>query len=96
MSRAVGNPRVGQWYLGLDSGELFQVTGFDQESDTIELQTFDGDLNEIELDTWRLLPLALAQPPQDWSGPADDANTDDFRFSAGKTSEEGWTAPLRF
>jgi hypothetical protein len=64
MSRPVGNPQSGQWYLRWDTRELFQVTGLDEQSGTIELQNFDGDLSEIELASWHLLPLALAEPPQ--------------------------------
>ena len=44
---------IGQWYQHLDKDELFLVTGVDDESGTIELQYFGGDLDEIDLDSWR-------------------------------------------
>ena len=87
MGRQVGNPQIGQWYLRWDSGELFQVTGLDEESGTVELQSFDGDLNEIELDSWRHLPLARAEPTQ-FAFPIDEggAEYDGYSWDA---SEDG-------
>ena len=38
---------VGQWYLRREVDEILQVIGYDERSGTIEIQTFDGDLDEI-------------------------------------------------
>jgi len=95
MNSGVGDARIGQWYVRRDNGETFQVTGLDDESGTIEVQGFDGDLNEIERQTWNLLPLALAEPPQDWTGPVDDADVDEVGSSGSPTTEEGWRVPLQ-
>lgn len=40
-----------------DKGELFPVVDYDPESGKIETQTFDGDLDEVDLETWMGLPL---------------------------------------
>jgi len=68
---------VGEWYLRRDLGEMFQVTGYDERSSTIEIQNFDGSLDEIEEETWRELALRPAEPPKDWTGPLDNVETDD-------------------
>jgi hypothetical protein len=68
---------VGQWYLRRDSGEIFQVTGYDERSGTIEIQFFDGSLDEIDEDSWRALRLTAAEPPKDWTGPLDNMEADD-------------------
>lgn len=52
MNAAVGRARIGQWYTCSDKGEIFQVVGYDPSSRTIETQTFDGDLDEFDLETW--------------------------------------------
>ncbi len=39
-----------------------------------------------------VMPLALAEAPQEWRGLEDDAPVDDFGFSTGYTSDKGWTA----
>ncbi|HEY4645502.1 MAG TPA: DUF6763 family protein [Steroidobacteraceae bacterium] len=37
-------PEIGQWYTHRDEGEVFQVAGYDDRSQTIEIQSFDGDI----------------------------------------------------
>lgn len=66
----------GQWYLREDTAEIFQVTGYDEPSRTIEIQTLDGDLDEMDEESWQDLPIKFAEPPRDWAGPADDAERD--------------------
>jgi hypothetical protein len=91
----VGSARIGQWYVRSDKGESFQVTGLDEESGTIEIQTFDGDLDEVDADNWRALPLELAEPPEDWTGPVDDVEVDDLGYSQTEMRREDWEAPLQ-
>jgi hypothetical protein len=66
--------QVGRWYMRLDTGETFLVTGYDDKSRTIETQAINGDLDEIDEEIWSTLPLAFAEPPEDWSGAIDDAD----------------------
>ncbi len=94
MNNGVGSARIGQWYLRWDRGEIFQVTGYDQEARSIEIQTFDGDLDEIEGETWRVLPLGLAEPPEDWTGPMDDVERDDLGYSETDMTAADWEEPL--
>jgi len=62
---------VGQWYLLEDTQERFQVIEGDELSGTIRIQWFDGNLDEIELETWRALSPVPVDPPDDWTGPLD-------------------------
>lgn len=94
MNNGVGSARIGQWYLRWDKGEIFQVTGFDEEAGTIEIQAFDGDLDEIDEETWRVLPLGLAVPPEDWTGPVDDVERDDLGYSETDMRGADWAEPL--
>jgi hypothetical protein len=95
MNTDVGGPRIGQWYLRSDKGEIFQVTGQDEESGTIEIQTFDGDLDEIDAEMWRALPLELAEQPEDWTGPVDDVEVDDLGYSQTDMTRHDWEIPLQ-
>ena len=95
MNTGVGRARIGQWYLRWDKGEVFQVTGRDERSRTLEFQTFDGDLDEVDEAAWAVLPLSLAEPPEDWTGPMDDVETDDLGYSETGMTEEDWAQPLR-
>lgn len=95
MNTGVGKAQIGQWYLRWDTGEAFQVTGIDEHSKTIEVQAFDGDLDEIDEDTWRVLPLGFAEPPEDWTGPVDDGEVDDLGYSETDLGTRDWARPLQ-
>jgi len=68
----VGNrlpPIVGNWYAHRDKGALFQVVALDEDAGTVEIQEFDGGLDELDLDEWRTLLVDSAAQPEDWGGP---------------------------
>ncbi len=94
MSTDVGDARIGQWYLRWDKGELFQVTGLDSQAKTIEIQTFDGDVDEIDADAWTSLPLGLAEPPEDWTGPVDNVEVDDLGYEDTEMTAQDWAASV--
>jgi Family of unknown function (DUF6763) len=96
MNAGVGRARIGQWYTRRDKGEIFQVVGYDANSRTIETQSFDGDVDEVDLETWAGLPLAFAEPPEDWTGPVDDVERDDLGYSETEMQGADWAEPLRF
>lgn len=95
MNTGVGSARIGQWYSRWDKGEIFQVTACDEVSRTVEIQTFDGDLDEIDAETWAALPLRFAEPPEDWTGPVDDVERDDLGYSETDMTAADWTEPLQ-
>lgn len=95
MNTGVGRARIGQWYTRWDKGEIFQVVGYDAHSRTIETQSFGGDLDEVDLETWTELPLALAEPPEDWTGPVDDVERDDLGYSETDMSVADWADSMQ-
>lgn len=86
-------PQVSQWYRHLDKGQQFYVTAIDDEG-TVEIQHFDGDVEEMDLDDWRELDLEAIEPPEDWTGPVDDVERDDLGYSDTGMSPEDWSEPL--
>ena len=66
------NPVPGQWYESLEDEELFQVISVDEDSELIELQYEDGDVEEIDYESWQELDLELGEEPEGWSGSEDD------------------------
>lgn len=83
------SPIVGNWYSHTDKGEAFQVVALDEYSGTIEIQEFDGGVDEIDFDEWRQLAVVAAAPPDDWGGSVDDVEPDEFGYTdlADNTSE---------
>lgn len=95
MNSYVVRPEIGAWYARLDKGEVFRVVGYDDRSRTIEIQSFDGDIDEIAEDSWRTLPLERSEPPEDWTGPIDDVEPDDLGYSETAMTAADWKQPLQ-
>jgi len=75
------DPIAGSWYEHLQNGRTFEVVDVDDENGLVEIQYFDGDVDEIELDAWYELDLEPIEPPEDWSGPLDSIEPDDRGYS---------------
>jgi hypothetical protein len=84
-------PIVGNWYAHRDKGALFQVVALDEDAGTVEIQEFDGGLDELDFDEWRALALDSAAQPEDWGGPLDDVEPDEFGYTD-LTDEDGQSA----
>jgi hypothetical protein len=94
MTGIAAGPAIGSWYRHLDKGEVFQVVGFDERSRTIEIQAFDGDIDEIEEEVWNTLPIVQIEPPEDSSGPIDDLDRDDASNLDSKSTPVQWMQPF--
>lgn len=68
-------PIIGDWYQN-NTGETFEVVAYDPEDQNVEIQYFDGAVEELDLDTWVQIPLRSAEPPEDWSGSYDISRED--------------------
>jgi segregation and condensation protein B len=62
------DPVPGQWYENLEEEETFQVLTVDEDSELIEIQYLDGDVEEIDLETWAEMDLEKRDEPEGWSG----------------------------
>ena len=71
---ATPQPGIGDWYR-LNGGALFEVVALDDDDGTIEIQYFDGTVQEMEFEDWDAYceerALEAAEPPEDWSGSVD-------------------------
>jgi hypothetical protein len=65
-------PEVGQWYQRADRPQPFQVVAVDDEAGTIDLEYFDGTIDEWPLAHWRELDIEPTGAPPDASGALDD------------------------
>ncbi|HJP05169.1 MAG: hypothetical protein QF897_05600 [Gammaproteobacteria bacterium] len=69
-------PEIGRWYRNL-GGSLFEVVAVDDHDGTIEIQHFDGTLEETEPEGWIAMLAEPAEAPEDWTGSV-DINAEDF------------------
>lgn len=88
------DPIVGQWYLHRDKGQMFRVVAADLSTACIEIQHFDGDVEELEADAWRELDIEPAEAPEDWTGPYDDVEPDDLGLSESAMTPAEWRRSL--
>ena len=78
---AVTQPDIGNWYRRTSGGDQFEVVAVDNDDGTIEIQYFDGTVEEMDVEDWEAQwedgALESAEPPEDWSGSVDVESSDD-------------------
>ena len=89
------DPIIENWYQHLDKGQKFRVVALSEADGAVELQYFDGDVEEIGLDDWYELDIEPIEAPENWSGPIDVAEIDDLGTEITDTSADDWAAPLQ-
>jgi hypothetical protein len=74
-------PNIGGWYRQKEGGALFEVVACDDDDGTIEIQYFDGTVEEMDVEDWEGQwddgALESAEPPEDWSGSVDVESDDE-------------------
>lgn len=81
------DPVQGKWYQDLEENEVFLVLSVDPDEELIELQYENGDIEEIDLDTWHELDLEHAEEPEGWSS---DDDEDDDEDEDEEDDEDDW------
>ena len=88
------NPIIGTWYCHLDKGQRFFVVAVDERTRTVDVQHFDGDLEEFDFTAWYQLDIEVCEAPVNWSGSLDIDNVDDFGTEITDTSASDWDEPF--
>jgi len=88
---AAPQPGIGEWYRLKEGGTLFEVVAFDDDDGTIEIQYFDGAVEEMDVEDWDGQwedgALESASPPEDWTGSVDVEPDDDNRHADASDTE---------
>jgi hypothetical protein len=74
------HPGIGDWYR-LNGGQLFEVVAVDDDDGTIEIQYFDGAVEEMDVEDWDAQwdeggLEAAEEPPEDGTGSVDAEGSD--------------------
>ena len=91
---AVVYPVIGKWFRRRN-GSLIEVVAVDEKDRTVEIQHFDGTIDEVELEAWAELLLTEVSAPEDWSGSV-DMDPDDYSGTALSEMPSGYHDPLEF
>jgi len=91
-------PGIGDWYR-LNGGALFEVVARDDDDGTIEIQYFDGTVEEMDIEDWEAQweegALESAEAPEDWSGSVDvEAGDEEGRGDAYGEDHDLRASPL--
>jgi predicted dehydrogenase len=78
------DPVQGQWFEDLEENEIFRVLSVDPDEEIIEIQYENGDIEEIDLDTWHELDLERAEEPEGWASDEEDDEEEE------EEDEEDW------
>ncbi|HTV49841.1 MAG TPA: DUF6763 family protein [Steroidobacteraceae bacterium] len=70
-------PVAGQWYENLEEEESFRVLSVDEDSELVEIEYLDGDVEEIDLEAWHEMDLEPTEEPEGWAGSDDDEDEED-------------------
>ncbi len=90
-------PEIGLWYRA-QNGEVFSVVAMDsnhaENAGTIEIQYFDGAVEELDRTEWgTLLPRAVPEP-EDCSGALDMHTDADPDAGVDEPDDGAWVDPL--
>lgn len=88
----VPDPAIGRWYRR-SNGQLFEVVALDEDDETIELQFFDGTIDEVDVETWSRLLIEPVAAPEDWSGSV-DMDPEDYSGNEEGEFPRGYHDPL--
>ncbi len=98
-------PVPGQWYENLEDEESFRVLKVDEDAELVEIEYLDGEIEEIDLETWHEMDLEPTQEPEgwaedeeeeeeeeedDWDEDEDDDEEDDEDDEEDEDDDEDW------
>ena len=89
-------PVIGEWFRRAGA-DAFEVVAIDGDDRTIEIQYFDGTVEEIELEEWREAEIETCEAPEDWTGSLDVEPEDtENEYEAEPGNTKPWADPLQF
>jgi hypothetical protein len=77
-------PVAGQWYENVEEEESFRVLSVDEDSELVEIEYLDGDIEEIDIEAWHEMDLERIEEPEGW------AESQEEEEEEGEDDEEDW------
>jgi hypothetical protein len=87
------HPDVNTWYHYPEKAQKFMVTAIDDHAATVEIQYFDGTIDEMDIETWYLLDIKRIETPENWTGPVDNIEKDDLNPADTEMLRQDWSEP---
>jgi hypothetical protein len=87
-------PAIGDWYQAPGSVK-FEVVAVDDDDGTIDIQHYDGTVEELDFDAWEVSEFLPAEPPEDYSGSL-DIEREDYGVDLDRPAAQAWADPLDY
>jgi hypothetical protein len=81
-------PVKGQWYENGEEDETFRVLSVDEDAELVEIEYLDGDIEELDIDSWHEMDLERIPVPEGWTESADAADDDDDDWDEDEEDED--------
>lgn len=79
---------IGHWFTKAD-GQTFEIVAIDEKSGTLEIQYFDGAIEEVEASSLMEEQWKAIAAPEDWSGSL-DMDRQDYGVETGELYAHEW------
>ena len=83
-------PVPGQWYENLEDEESFRVLTVDEDSELVEIEYLDGEIEEIDLETWHEMDLDQIDEPEGWSESEEDEDEEEEEEEDDEDEDDDW------
>ena len=87
-------PLIGHWFMK-PGVSWFEVVAIDEDAATVEIQQFDGTIDQIDVKVWQESSFVEVAAPEDWSGSV-DMDPEDFVDKSDNDLPAGFFNPLEF
>jgi hypothetical protein len=81
-------PVKGQWYENGEEDETFRVLSVDEDAELVEIEYLDGDIEELDIDSWHEMDLERIPVPEGWTEAADADDDDDDDWDEDEEDED--------
>lgn len=92
--RNAPEPIIGQWYRNSKLADIFEIVAIDNDENLIEIQYFDGQIEELDLESWNEYPSVEIAAPEDFSGAYEMPKEDLLDYKEEVIHPENWNNPL--
>lgn len=88
----VSQIKIGDWFRTIE-GEKLEIVAYDPDDGVIEVQFYDGTVEEYDMEDWRELEVKQIAPPEDWSG-SYDISRDDYGVDLDRPAGDNHINPM--
>ncbi|HEY2035586.1 MAG TPA: DUF6763 family protein [Steroidobacteraceae bacterium] len=83
-------PVPGQWYENLEDEESFRVLTVDEDSELVEIEYLDGEIEEIDLETWHEMDLDQTTEPEGWAESDEEEDEEEEDEEEDEEDDDDW------